>query len=505
MDAPGDAAPEPLRLTGSTVAWPRRLLLRGLGFVYAVAFFILLRQLRPLFGQDGLTPVPLYLDRVAQALGGRWEGFVRLPAVFWLDASDGAMMAAAAVGLALSLAVLAGVENAVVMALLWALYMSFVHVGQLWLSYGWETLLLEAGFLAIFLCRLGGGRNESPPAGSTVVIWLFRWLAFRLMFGAGLIKLRGDACWRELTCLQWHYETQPNPHPLSWLLHQLPDGVHTLGVGFNHLVELVVPFTLFAPRPVRAVGAALLITFQVVLIGSGNLAFVNWLTLVICCAALDDRIVDGLLARLRRAQSATSPSSSPPSRPRLVVVGVLAVVVGVLSLDPVANMLSRDQVMNTSFDRLHLVNSYGMFGSVQDSRVEVVIQGREEGGPWLDYELPCKPGRVDRAPCIITPYHLRLDWQLWFVQFSPRIERHPWLVHLVWKLLDGDPLVRRLFAHDPFDGGAPDQVRLVLYRYHFTTWGQPGWWTREERGELVRPVTLDDPALVGFVEAQGWK
>jgi len=482
-------------------AWPRLLLLRGLGGIYLVAFWVLVRQLRPLIGAHGLTPAGLYLDRVARALGGPWEGFLRLPSLFWWSSADGVMLGAAWLGVLLALAVMAGVDHALVLALLWGLYLSFVHVGQLWLGYGWEYLLLESGFLAIFLGRLSALRSAgAAPAGTAVVVWLYRWLLFRLMFGAGLIKLRGDDCWRELTCLDWHYETQPNPHPLSWVWHHLPHPVHATGVVFNHLVELVVPFMFLAPRPVRAVGVVLLVVFQLFLIGSGNLAYFNWLTIVLAAAALDDRLVARFLRR-------PAPAPAGPRRTdtlRRSVAGLLAVLVGVLSIDPVANMLSPDQAMNTSFDRLHLVNTYGAFGSVDDTRVEVVIQGRQGDGPWRDYELPCKPGAIDRRPCLITPYHLRLDWQIWFVQFAPDIGRYPWLIHLAWQLLDGDPSIRRLLSFDPFDGQPPDTLRMELFEYHFTAPGEPGWWHRRLRGELLPPTRVDDAALLEYVRRQGW-
>jgi hypothetical protein len=363
---------------------------------------------------------------------------------------------------------------------------------------------LDGVFLAIFFCPLTDWRPLSlkhPPP--EIVVWLYRWLAVRVAFGAGLIKVRGDECWRDLTCLQFHYETQPNPHPLSWLLHQMPPWFHTLGTLFNHFVELIVPFAALAPRPYRTIAGILLVAFQVILILSGNLSFLNWLTLAVSIACFDDepllravpRRFRGRLESLLRARSA----AAKPWRWRRWLLGALFAVIAGLSLNPLVNMLSPRQAMNRSFDRWHLVNTYGAFGAVDRERFEIVIQGTMddvplEGGDWRDFELPCKPGDVRRRPCLVTPYHYRLDWEIWWA-FNDRGPR-PYLLHLIHKLLTGDPLVRRLLAHDPFDGSAPRWVRVERYRYRFTHFGEEGWWVRERVDSFIPPLHRDDPELV---------
>jgi len=486
--------------------WTRFFFLRLLGLIYVVGFAIELSQGPALIGSEGLLPAHLYLDKIAEALGGSWPGFLRLPSLFWLDVSDTALMAGAWLGLALSLALMLGLSNSVLLAVLWVLYMSFVHIGQTWTGYGWEILLLETGFLAIFLApltRCSDLHPSSPP--SPVVLLLLRWLCFRLMLGAGLIKLRGDVCWTDLSCLVHHYETQPNPNPLSWWLHQQPEWFHQGGVLFNHWVELVVPWFLFAPRRLRNIAGAFLVVFQLGLILSGNLSFLNWLTLAVCVVAFDDGWLRRLVPRRWRGAAPTGTPSLGTGAQRVGLC--LAIAVALLSLGPVMNMMSPNQAMNSSFDRLHLVNTYGAFGSVGKVRHEVVFQGTQDPQPgpqstWEDYEFPCKPGRLDRAPCIITPYHYRLDWQLWFAAMQ-RAEDNPWLIHLAAKLLHGDPGVRQLLATDPFDGAAPTALRVSLYRYRFTEDG-PDWWTREYRKPYLRAVTPDDPALIAYMEHQGW-
>ena len=487
----------------------RFLFLRLLGFIYAIAFLVLLAQMRPLIGEHGLYPVQLFLDRVA-AHSPEWTGRLWIaPTLFWLDASDAFLQGAAVVGLVLSLLVLFGLANVPVLFTLWALYLSFVNIGQLFYGYGWETLLLETGFLAIFLVpvlRPAPFPWRLPPP--TAVVWLMRWLAFRVMFGAGLIKLRGDPCWRDLTCLAYHYETQPLPNPMSWYLHHMPLWFQQLGVLWNHFIEICVPWLTFGPRRVRHGAGVLLVTFQGILIVSGNLSWLNWLTIGVCLWCFDDRAVGRLFPRrLRDHVRRLAEGSFLPTGRRWAVAAVTCLV-ALLSIQPAMNLISPHQLMNSSFDPLSLVNTYGAFGGVGRERNELVILGTDADVPsaaarWKEYELPCKPGDPGRAPCFVAPYHLRLDWQIWFAAMG-RPEQAPWLVHLLYQLLAGEPDATRLLAGNPFPERPPRFVRVDLYRYQFTEPGQPGWWRRTLIGPWLPPLSLDDPGLLRFIRAYGW-
>jgi Lipase maturation factor len=490
----------------------RFVFFRLLGLVYTVAFLIVFFQWEPLLGSRGLLPAATFLDNVAGASGRSLAVFLRLPTLFWLDASDAAFRVAGLFGLALAMALLVGFANVPSLFLLWLIYLSFVHVGQIFYGYGWEILLLETGFLAIFLAPLWRPwpfARSTPP--SPVVILLLRWLAFRLMLGAGLIKLRGDPCWRDLTCLVFHYETQPNPNPLSWYLHQMPEWFHRLEVLFNHLVELVAPFFVFGPRPARLLVGSLLVLFQVLLILSGNLSFLNWMTLTVCVACLDDGAFRGLLPVRLRERVDAAVAGAEEGKARGLACYALAVVVGLLSLNPVANMLSPGQVMNTSFDPFELVNTYGAFGSIGRERYEIVLEGTEDDpkdpqARWQEYDFECKPGTPARRPCWISPYHYRLDWQMWFLAM-PDAPRDPWFVHLVAKLLEGDSAARGLLAPGPFETRPPRAIRARHYRYRMTRWGaaERDWWKRELVGEYLPPVTRDDPRLLEYLRRQGWR
>ncbi|MFI9800860.1 lipase maturation factor family protein [Streptomyces sp. NPDC052302] len=449
---------------------------RALAGVYLVAFLTAALQFRALMGSRGLLPVPRFVARVP---------FRAAPSLFQLHYSDRFFAGCAWSGCAVSAALLAGADSLVPLwaALLlwlvpWALYLSIVNVGQTWYSFGWESLLLEVGFAAVWL----GNDEVAPPV---VVLFLLRWILFRVEFGAGLIKLRGDACWRKLTCLDHHYETQPMPGPLSWFFHHLPKPLHRVEVAANHVTQLVVPFLLFAPQPVATAAAALMIATQLWLVLSGNFAWLNWITIVL-------------------ALSAVAFPADPPDRPGAplwyeVTVLVVAVVLVGLGYRPVANMISRRQVMNRSFDPLHLVNTYGAFGSVSRVRYEVVVEGTTDSRPredsdWREYEFKGKPGDPRRWPRQFAPYHLRLDWLMWFAALSPSYAG-AWFGTLMERLLENDRATLRLLRRSPFPADEPPRfVRARLFRYRYTTWRElretGACWERTYVREYLPPTRL---------------
>ncbi len=468
---------------------------RGLAVVYLMAFLVAARQFRPLAGEDGLLPLSDYVERSA---------FSERPSLFYLAPSDRAVGAAAWTGVVLSVLALVGVPyllpdayavaaSVLLWAAMWALYLSFVNAGQLFYGYGWESMLLETGFLAVFL----GAGPSGPPV---VVVWLLKWLLFRNMFGAGLIKIRGDGCWRDLTCMDYHYETQPMPNPLSWHAHSQPSFFHRLETLGNHVAELAVPFLYFAPQPYAAVGGAATILFQSWLMVTGNFAWLNALTVVQAVATFGD----GVLASLLPVSAPETVAPTPlPLEAAAVVVGV---VVLYLSVRPAKNMLSEAQAMNASFDPLKVVNTYGAFGSITRDRYQLVIEGTDaedpDEGDWTAYEFEGQPVRTDERPSQWTPYHLRLDWQLWFAAMRPRPgRRQRWLLALLEALLEGDDDKRSLLRDDPFDGDPPERVRVLRYRYRFTTPEERAetgdWWVRERVGTYVAPVALSDPRSGG--------
>jgi len=488
----------------------RFVILRWLGVVYAIAFLCAGKQILPLIGSDGILPLDLFLDRVQYALGSPAAGFARLPSLFWLADSDTVLQLAAWAGLGLSCVVISGYANAIVMTILWLLYMSFVHVGQDWYGYGWEIQLLETGFLAIFLCPLLDGRPFPKRKPPVVVIWLFRWLIFRIMIGSALIKLRGDICWRDLTALYYHFETQPIPGPLSRCFHFLPHWVLKAGVLFNYLAELVAPWFAFYPRTARHIAGAIMMLFQLTLIASGNLSFLNWLTIIPALACFDDSLWAVLMPRALVKRAIRADAMAEPSLSMQRTAWAVVVIVGLLSIQPVVNLASPGQIMNTSFNPLNLVNTYGAFGSVGRERVNVVFEGTDADVPdehavWKEYPYRALPVALDQQPPQIAPYQPRLDWQMWFAAMSIPA-RYPWTVHLVWKLLHSDPGVLGLFGGNPFPQKPPRYIRAVRYRYQFAPPGnsEGNWWRREQLGLWLPPLSTDNPQLLNFLKRAGW-
>ncbi|QIB75764.1 lipase maturation factor family protein [Halogeometricum borinquense] len=467
----------------------RFLFQRGLAVIYVVAFLVAARQFRPLVGEDGLLPLGEFVERTS---------FVDRPSLFHVAPDDRVVGAAAWTGVVLALCAFVGVPywfpesyavaaSMLLWATMWALYLSFVNAGQLFYGFGWESMLLETGFLAVFL----GAGASGPPV---IILWLLKWVLFRNLFGAGLIKMRGDDCWRELTCLDYHYETQPIPNPVSWYAHHLPDRFHRLEVLGNHIVELAVPFLYFAPQPYAAIGGGATIFFQLWLMVTGNFSWLNALSAVQAVATFSDGVLTSLL-----------PVAAPTAAPTPVPLRAISVLVGLLvlglSIRPARNMLSSSQVMNTSFDPFSLVNTYGAFGSITQDRYQLVVEGTHAEFPtdddWTAYEFAGQPVRTDERPPQWAPYHLRLDWQLWFAAMRPRPgPRQRWVIRFLERLLEGDTATLSLLRRNPFSDDPPDRIRVLRYRYRFTTpeeraeTGQ--WWVRERVGTYVHPVSLSD-------------
>ncbi|XP_054098361.1 lipase maturation factor 1 isoform X2 [Callithrix jacchus] len=464
--APGrDTAGSPAHLHAGTFWLTRIVLLKALAFVYFVAFLVAFHQNKQLIGDRGLLPCRAYLRSVQQYFQGRlgWEALSYAPTILWLmDWSDmnSNLDLLALLGLGVSSFVLiTGCANMLLMAALWGLYMSLVNVGQIWYSFGWESQLLETGFLGIFLCPLWTlSRLPRHTPTSRIVLWGFRWLIFRIMLGAGLIKIRGDRCWRDLTCMDFHYEA--------------------------------------------------------VLIVSGNLSFLNWLTMVPSLACFDDAALGFLfpsspgslkdrVLRMQRETRGTQPEPRFGSVVRRAANVSLGVLLAWLSVPVVLNLLSSRQVMNTSFNPLRIVNTYGAFGSITKERTEVVLQGTASPNAsapdavWEDYEFKCKPGDPSRRPCLISPYHYRLDWLMWFAAFQT-YEHNEWILRLAGKLLAGDTEALSLLAHSPFEGRPPPRwVRGEHYRYKFSRPGgshasQGKWWVRKRIGVYFPPLSLEE-------------
>jgi hypothetical protein len=485
--------------------WLTRLVFqRGLALVYLIAFIVAFNQFVPLLGERGLLPVPNFIKQAE---------FKNSPSLFFFLPKDWAFKSVAFLGIVLALFALSGYSekygfgvSAATWAAMWVLYLSIVNVGQTFYAFGWESMLLEAGFLAIFL-------GDTKTAPSLIMIFLIRWILFRTMFGAGLIKIRGDACWKDLTCLYYHYETQPIPNPFAFYFHWLPKFIHQFGVLFNHFAELILPFAYFAPQPIATIAGLITLFFHGWLAASGNFSFLGFLTMVLSISTLSGKFLGRILPL-------KPPELLSPNYYQYLVFALTALV-GFLSIRPIKNLLSPHQVMNTSYDPFHLVNSYGAFGSITRPRYEVIIEGTTEENItpttiWREYQFKAKPGDIYKMPPQVAPYHLRLDWLMWFQPFRAQVSRDgvtvygydPWFVNFMAKLLQNDKATLSLMRPSPFGETPPKYVRALLYEYHFTTpeiRKKTGvWWQRELRGVYFPPVSLEQPEFREILVRQGW-
>jgi hypothetical protein len=371
------------------------------------------------------------------------------------------------------------------------LYLSLFSVCRVFLSYQWDTLLLETGFLAIFLTPLEcvpHFPSITPPP--PVILWLLWWLLFRLMFSSGFVKLRSkDLTWRKLTALCYHYETQPLPTRPAWYAHQLPVAFHKISAAGMLATELLVPFLIVGPPPFKRAAAFLFIALMLLIQFTGNYCFFNLLAIALSVLLLDDAI---LLPAFRIVvPSLTVTNIGFPTLSNAVGLGVAALIL-ILSVQPVLRLFRKEITWPTVmadlaefFEPFRLVNSYGLFAVMTTDRAEIILEGSRDGRDWIAYEFKWKPGRSERSPRWVAPHQPRLDWQMWFAALG-WYANHPWFRRLLKALLAGSPAVLRLLKFNPFREHPPRYIRAVLYEYHFTNRTERratgDWWKRERRG-----------------------
>ncbi|MBI3851384.1 MAG: lipase maturation factor family protein [Verrucomicrobia bacterium] len=471
-------------------AW---IFLRLLGLSYLAAFLSLGRQIVGLVGQRGILPATEFL-KLRRYLGR--DRFRRVPTLCWLDASDRMLKFLCYGGAFLALLLVARIASVPVLVLLWMFYLSVLTVCRIFLGYQWDILLLETGFLAIFLAPLSL-LPEWPPQSSPspIILWLLWWLLFRLMFASGYVKwFGGDPTWRKLRALSFHYETQPLPTWIGWYAHQLPGWFHRVSVILMFAIELFCPFLIFTPlRPLAGIAFLIL---MVLIAATGNYCFFNLITAALALLLFDDAFFAPLFPGWQPPSTLNSQLSTLGAWPMWCVLPP-ALLISLLSIERISQMFAFEikwpKPLNKCFQALvpfRLVNSYGLFAHMTTSRPEIIIEGSDDGVVWEEYEFKWKPGDVRRAPRFVAPHQPRLDWQMWFAALG-YYRDYPWFGNFLERLLEGSPDVVGLLKTNPFPEKAPRFIRAVLYDYHFTDFASrratDNWWRRERLG-LYSPM-----------------
>jgi predicted DCC family thiol-disulfide oxidoreductase YuxK len=464
-----------------------RIFLRTLGLVYFVAFGSLWTQVDGLIGRGGILPLEHYLDAVRRFNGP--ERYWLLPTLSWLNAGDAFTHLLCGGGCLVSLLLVLGIAPVPCLVASWALYLSLASDCRDFLGFQWDALLLEVGFLAIFLAPLRLRLGREPESYSRVFLLLLRWLLFRLMFSSGVVKLSsGDAAWRGLTALRYHFETQPLPTWIGWYAHQIPDSLKTVMTAIMFFIELVAPFFIFAPRRLRLASFTLLILLQLAIGFTGNYAFFNLLTIALCLLLLDD----AAWPHPWGARAAPLPGRGAPAAPRrwpwwvIVPLGAAVLLITTVAFTRTLSLdIPWPQPLASLYDRarpFRAFNGYGLFAIMTTTRPEIIVEGSDDGDLWLPYEFKWKPGDLRRRPGFVAPHQPRLDWQMWFAALGS-YQSNPWFVNFLGRLLQGSPEVLSLLARNPFPDHPPKYIRASLFGYRFTTMrdrsSTGAWWKRE--------------------------
>lgn len=495
----------------------RQWFLRSLGCVYLIAFLSLWPQVDGLIGANGILPIAEYLSAAREQIGST-APFL-LPTLCWLNSSDAFLHFLCGAGVVVSILLVAGFLPGVSVILLFVLYLSLTIAGPTFLSFQWDSLLLEAGFLAIFFApvrwRLGGGR-DAPV--SRVGHFLLKLLLFKLMVMSGVVKLTsGDDSWgwldhsfhwSALTALDYHYWSQPLPTIFAWWADKHPEWFKHFSVAFCLFVEIIVPIFIWAPRRLRLVACGLLIFLQIAIAVTGNYCFFNLLTIALCLLLIDDaawpRRRTSEVGTASRVGGIRGPRSARALPERLSIWAAGWVIIVTLPINatliysafrPHATPSRPIATLYGCIEPFRIVNGYGLFRVMTKSRPEIILEGSADGIEWLPYEFKWKPGDVNQAPRWVAPHQPRLDWQMWFAALGT-YRQNPWFIRLTKQLLANNPDVTHLLARNPFPDKPPLFIRSTLFDYHFTTSAERrlsgAWWKREERGEYLPALSLKD-------------
>ena len=447
-----------------------KLFIKCLAIIYFSAFLSIAVQISGLVGPNGILPFDTVLDNAFHRDG--YLAFLYIPSIFWLDASDITLQVIAYLGCIVSVLVFFGFKPRLSLIVLFVFYLSIYHAGQTFLNFQWDSLLLEAGFLAIFLV--------SGPAH--LVIFLYHWLLFRLRFMSGVSKLASDdPSWANLTTLNYYFETQPLPHIGAWYFHQLPEWMLGVGVILIFISELVVPFFIFLTRKFRIMAAAITIFVQLLIIATSNHNWINLLTIALCLFLLDDNLLKKYLpgkyfAKQNIANKKTKSRYFLPAIAILIILTSISVFFEMLTQKRPPHLISQMTGIVRSWGIGHI---YHVFPTMQIERQELQIEGSYDGHDWKAYKFKYKPGPVAERPKFIIPHQPRLDWITWFV--PPQNPDFMFVFsRFIEKLKQGSPEVISLLEENPFAAAPPRFIRVQAFEYRFTNFDERkqtgNWW-----------------------------
>lgn len=482
----------------------QRILTHGIGTIYLIAFVSYWLQAEALIGAEGILPQHELLAAAYRKWGS--AAYWQLPSLFWFNHSDTFRDLLLLVAISASILTILGYFQRISIFICWLSYLSLTNVGQIFFSYQWDALLHEAGFLAIFLAPLRISlrhAHSTPP--SKLIIFLFRFLLFRLIFSSGAVKLlSGDPNWLMLRALDFHYLTQPLPSVLAYYAHQMPAWMQRASVFVMFIIELLLPFFIFGPRKLRIIAGTCFISLQILIAITGSYTFFNLLTICLCLVLFDDQLLGKIIPKplLGIFFDAERISYRRRTKWAFFVHLPLAAMILVVAGTYLSSMLLGRSVLPAQVYPLvgivrpfSIVNSYGLFAVMTTKRYEIVLEGSNDLETWLEYEFKYKPGDVRRAPRYAAPHQPRLDWQMWFAALG-NLQQNPWFLRFAKQLLEANPKLLKLIARDPFNGTAPHYVRALLYDYTFVSLDEHSssgnWWRRDYLRVYLPAISLEN-------------
>ncbi|MGI9534817.1 MAG: lipase maturation factor family protein [Thermodesulfobacteriota bacterium] len=435
-------------------------------------------QLPGLVGENGILPAKILLEAASYNL--EEKAYYYFPTLAWLSSSDSFLNTLSIAGVALSIVLILGYFTLPIVIILYIFYLSLVVVGQSFMSFQWDSLLLETGFLAIFIAPrnlLSGSLNSQPP--SKILIFLFWFLLFRLMFSSGIGKIvSGDPTWKNLTALNFHYFTQPLPNPVAWYIHQLPEFFHKISVAIILFIETIVPLFFFAPRILRHTAGVLTIIMQIIIMITGNYTYFNILSITICLLLFDNKflvklIPEGIKKKFIYDEIPKAGALNILKKTVIYCLAASVIFIGSLQLYTTVfgywSLPISMQNIVKSISPLRTFNRYGLFTVMTTTRPEIIIEGSNDGVNWKEYKFKHKPSDLDGKLPVVAPYQPRLDWQMWFAALG-NYRNNPWFIRFIEHLGKNTPEVLNLLLHNPFPDDPPKYFRALSYDYSFTNY-----------------------------------